>query len=142
MGLALSTGGHRIPTTAEHQFTHDDLMVPVVVPLRAVSYCGGRRLAGRLNFGRLSARMGAHMNAPEAYLRESCEVRLLGATVKQTSYRAVAFFTQVAKNLRPEVGCIVQLANGGPGVPDGGLFVPRTCYIARGGRRWTRRRSR
>jgi hypothetical protein len=66
------------------------------------------------------------MDALEAYLRDLCEIRSSGAGVKETSYYAALFdlFNEVGKSLKPKVRCILQLANRGAGLPDGGLFTP------------------
>jgi SAM-dependent methyltransferase len=66
------------------------------------------------------------MDALEAYLRDLCEIRSSGAGVKETSYYAALsnLFNEVGKSLKPKVRCILQLANRGAGLPDGGLFTP------------------
>jgi hypothetical protein len=66
------------------------------------------------------------MDALETYLRDLYEIRSSGAGVKETSYYAalLSLFNEVGKSLKPRVRCILQLANRGAGLPDGGLFTP------------------
>jgi SAM-dependent methyltransferase len=66
------------------------------------------------------------MDALETYLRDLYEIRSSGAAVKETSYYAALsnLFNEVGKSLKPKVRCILQLANRGAGLPDGGLFTP------------------
>ncbi|HJT79118.1 MAG TPA: N-6 DNA methylase, partial [Gemmataceae bacterium] len=60
------------------------------------------------------------------YLRELYEVRSTGAGVKETSYYpALAnLLNAVGHTLKPRVRCVINLANRGAGMPDGGLFTP------------------
>ena len=67
------------------------------------------------------------MSAPVAtYIRELGEIRSTGAAVKETSsYGTLAnLLNEVGKSLKPRVRCIINLANQGNGLPDGGLFTP------------------
>src|SRR5208282_2398930 len=66
------------------------------------------------------------MTPLETYLRELRDIRSSGAAVKETSYYpALAnLFNEVGKRLKPRVRCIINLANRGAGIPDGGLFTP------------------
>jgi hypothetical protein len=66
------------------------------------------------------------MDALETYLRDLYEIRSSGAGVKETSYYGALsnLFNEVGKSLKPKVRCILQLANRGAGLPDGGLFTP------------------
>lgn len=66
------------------------------------------------------------MNPLEAYLLDVYEIRSSGAAVKETSYYSALsnLFNEVGKSLKPKVRCILQLANRGAGLPDGGLFTP------------------
>ncbi|MGO8816644.1 MAG: type ISP restriction/modification enzyme [Terriglobia bacterium] len=49
-----------------------------------------------------------------------------GASVKETSYYPALsnLFNEIGKRLKPRVRCIINLANRGAGIPDGGLFTP------------------
>src|SRR5437764_12574304 len=66
------------------------------------------------------------LNALETYLRELYEIRSSGAGVKETSYSpALAnLLSAVGHTLKPRVRCVINLANRGAGMPDGGLFTP------------------
>lgn len=65
------------------------------------------------------------MTALETYLRELRDIRSSGAGVKETSYYPALsnLFKEVGKRLKPRVRCIINLANRGAGLPDGGLFT-------------------
>jgi hypothetical protein len=65
------------------------------------------------------------MTPLETYLRELRDIRSSGAGVKETSYYPALsnLFNEVGKRLKPRVRCIVNLANRGAGLPDGGLFT-------------------
>src|SRR5208282_4325223 len=65
------------------------------------------------------------MTPLETYLRELRDVRSSGAAVKETSYYPALsnLFNEIGKHLKPRVRCIINLANRGAGLPDGGLFT-------------------
>jgi len=65
------------------------------------------------------------MTPLEDYLRELRDIRSSGAAVKETSYYPALsnLFNEIGKHLKPRVRCIVNLANRGAGLPDGGLFT-------------------
>jgi hypothetical protein len=66
------------------------------------------------------------MTPIETYLRELRDIRSSGAGVKETSYYPALsnLLNEVGKRLKPRVRCIINLANRGAGLPDGGLFTP------------------
>ena len=66
------------------------------------------------------------MTPLETYLRELRDIRSSGAGVKETSYYPALsnLLNEVGKRLKPRVRCIINLANRGAGIPDGGLFTP------------------
>ena len=66
------------------------------------------------------------MTPLETYLRELRDIRSSGAGVKETSYYPALsnLFNEIGKRLKPRVRCIINLANRGAGIPDGGLFTP------------------
>ena len=66
------------------------------------------------------------MTPLETYLRELRDIRSSGAAVKETSYYPALsnLLNEVGKRLKPRVRCIINLANRGAGIPDGGLFTP------------------
>ena len=53
------------------------------------------------------------------------EIRRSAAGVKETSYYGTleTLFNEVGKTLKPKVRCVINLANRGAGIPDGGLFT-------------------
>jgi len=61
----------------------------------------------------------------EAYLTELRNTHLLGAATDETSgYPALkALLDAAGEGLKPKVRCVMQLANRGAGLPDGGLFT-------------------
>lgn len=65
------------------------------------------------------------MTPLEAYLRELHDIRSSGAAVKETSYYPALsnLLNEVGRRLKPRVRCIINLANRGAGLPDGGLFT-------------------
>ncbi|HEY4977257.1 MAG TPA: hypothetical protein VII05_07935, partial [Gaiellaceae bacterium] len=69
------------------------------------------------------------MDPVEAYLAELSAIRASGATVPETSgYGALAnLLTAVGHTLKPRVRCLINLANTGAGIPDGGLFLASQC---------------
>jgi hypothetical protein len=66
------------------------------------------------------------MTPLENYLRDVSQIHSSGAGVKETSYYpALAnLLNEVGKTVKPRVRCIINLANRGAGIPDGGLFTP------------------
>ena len=65
-------------------------------------------------------------NPVESYLEELAAVRASGAATKETSgYTPLAnLLNAIGQTLKPKVRCIIQLANSGAGLPDGGFFTP------------------
>jgi hypothetical protein len=66
------------------------------------------------------------MNLLVTYLEELHLLRTSGAGVKEASgYNALAnLLTALGQTLKPKVRCLLQLANSGAGIPDGGCFTP------------------
>jgi hypothetical protein len=66
------------------------------------------------------------MSPLETYLRAVSEIHASGAGVKETSYYPALsnLLNEVGAKLKPRVRCIINLANRGAGIPDGGLFTP------------------
>lgn len=66
------------------------------------------------------------MTPLETYLRELRDIRSSGAAVKETSYYPALsnLLNDVGRKLKPRVRCIINIANRGAGLPDGGLFTP------------------
>jgi hypothetical protein len=66
------------------------------------------------------------MNPLETYLENLFVIYSSGSGVKETSYYGTLenLFNEVGKTLKPRVRCIINLANKGGGIPDGGLFTP------------------
>ena len=66
------------------------------------------------------------MKPLEIYLKEVRDVRATGAAVAETSYYPALsnLFNEIGKTLKPKVRCVINLANRGAGLPDGGLFTP------------------
>jgi hypothetical protein len=65
------------------------------------------------------------MEPLETYLVELRNIRASGAAVPETSgYGALAnLLNEVGHKLKPRVRCLINLANTGAGIPDGGLFT-------------------
>ncbi len=65
------------------------------------------------------------MNTVETYLRELRDIRSTGAAVPETSYYGplANLLNEIGSTLRPKVRCVINLANRGAGIPDGGLFT-------------------
>ena len=61
----------------------------------------------------------------EAYFQDLRDIHQSGAGVKETSYYGSLekLLNGIGKSLKPQVRCIIQLANRGAGQPDGGLFT-------------------
>ncbi len=66
------------------------------------------------------------MNPLETYLQSLYEIHSSGAGVPETSgYSPLAnLLNEVGKFLKPRVRCIINIANRGAGLPDGGFFTP------------------
>src|SRR5258706_15847493 len=66
------------------------------------------------------------MNPLETYLQDLYDIHSSGSGVKETSYYGTLanLFNEVGKTLKPRVRCIINIANRGAGLPDGGLFTP------------------
>ena len=64
-------------------------------------------------------------NPLEAYLKELRDIRGTGAAVAETSfYPALSnLLNEIGKTLKPKVRCVINPANRGAGLPDGGLFT-------------------
>ncbi len=65
------------------------------------------------------------MTPLQTYLTELQSIRSTGAAVPETSYYGALanLFNAVGKSLKPKVSCVINLANRGAGIPDGGLFT-------------------
>jgi hypothetical protein len=65
------------------------------------------------------------MTPLETYLRDLNEIRSTGAGVEETSYYPALsnLLNEAGKRLKPRVRCVINLANRGAGLPDGGLFT-------------------
>jgi hypothetical protein len=63
-------------------------------------------------------------NLIKLYLADMGEVRGTGSNVPETSFYPALerLLTSIGKNLSPKVRCVINLANRGAGLPDGGLF--------------------
>ena len=66
------------------------------------------------------------MNPLESYLRELRDIRSTGAAVAETSFYPVLsnLLNEIGRDLKPKVRCVINIANRGAGLPDGGLFTP------------------
>ncbi len=67
----------------------------------------------------------AALSALETYLRELRDIRATGAAAPETSYYGVLerLLNEVGAELSPKVRCVLNPANRGAGIPDGGLFT-------------------
>ena len=65
------------------------------------------------------------MNPLQAYLTEMRDIRSTGAAVAETSFYGplANLLNEIGKSLKPKVRCVINLANRGAGIPDGGLFT-------------------
>ncbi len=65
------------------------------------------------------------MDALETYLTDLRDIRSTGAAVAETSfYPAISnLLDEIGKSLKPKVRCVINIANRGAGLPDGGLFT-------------------
>jgi hypothetical protein len=65
------------------------------------------------------------MDAVERYLEHVRLISDSGAAVPETSYYPplAELLNEIGRTLDPKVRCIINLANRGAGLPDGGLFT-------------------
>jgi hypothetical protein len=65
------------------------------------------------------------MNPVETYLAELRDIRATRAAVAETSYYGplASLLNEIGATLKPKVRCVINLANRGAGIPDGGLFT-------------------
>lgn len=64
------------------------------------------------------------MDALETYLAELSANRAAGAVPETSGYGALAnLLNEIGHRLKPRVRCVINPANRGAGIPDGGLFV-------------------
>ena len=65
------------------------------------------------------------VNPLESYLKECHDIRATGAAVAETSFYPVLsnLFNEIGKTLKPKVRCVINIANRGAGLPDGGFFT-------------------
>lgn len=63
-------------------------------------------------------------NLIERYLKDMRDVWGTGSNVPETSFYPALerLLTDIGKSLKPNVRCVINLANRGAGIPDGGLF--------------------
>lgn len=73
--------------------------------------------------------MTPRTNILETFLAEIARIRATGAGVEETSYYPALSIAlnEVGGSLKPKVQCVLQLANRGAGLPDGGLFTAEQC---------------
>src|SRR5437762_1837704 len=66
------------------------------------------------------------MNSLETYLHNLSAIRRSGAGVKETSYYGTLenLLNEIGKTLKPKLRTIINIANKGAGLPDGGFFTP------------------
>jgi hypothetical protein len=66
------------------------------------------------------------MDLLQTYLESLNVIHSSGSAVKETSYYGTLenLLNEVGKALKPRVRCIINIANRGAGLPDGGLFTP------------------
>jgi hypothetical protein len=64
------------------------------------------------------------VDALEPYLVELSANRLAGAVPETSGYGPLAtLLNEVGRYLKPKVRCVINPANRGAGIPDGGFFV-------------------
>jgi hypothetical protein len=65
------------------------------------------------------------VNPLETYFRGLRDIRSTGAPTPETSYYGTLanLVNEIGKKLKPRVRCVINLANRGAGMPDGGLFT-------------------
>lgn len=65
------------------------------------------------------------MHPLEAYLKDLRDIRSTGAAVAETSFYPTLsnLLDEIGRSLKPRVRCVINLANRGAGLPDGGLFT-------------------
>lgn len=73
--------------------------------------------------------MTPRTNLLETYLTEIRHTRATGAGVEEASYYPALAnaLNEIGRSLKPKVTCVLQLANHGAGLPDGGLFTAEQC---------------
>jgi hypothetical protein len=66
------------------------------------------------------------MDLLQTYLESLNVIHSSGSAVKETSYYGTleSLLNEVGKALKPRVRCVINIANRGAGLPDGGLFTP------------------
>src|SRR5215210_3877812 len=66
------------------------------------------------------------MNPLESYFQNLSAIRSSGAAVKETSYYGTLdnLLNEIGQTLKPKVRSIINIANKGGGLPDGGFFTP------------------
>lgn len=66
-----------------------------------------------------------HDNEIEHYLNDLSEIRGSRSGSPETSFYPALkkLLTSIGKSLNPKVRCVINLANRGAGLPDGGLFT-------------------
>lgn len=66
------------------------------------------------------------MDLLQTYLESLNIIHSSGSAVRETSYYGTLenLLNEVGKALKPRVRCIINIANKGAGIPDGGLFTP------------------
>ena len=64
-------------------------------------------------------------NLIERYLRDVTEIHGTRANAPETSFYPALerLLSEIGRSLSPKVRCVVNLANRGAGLPDGGLFT-------------------
>lgn len=74
------------------------------------------------------------MDPLETFLRDVRDIRRTGAGTPETSYYGAlaALLNDIGKSLKPKVRTVLQLANAGAGLPDGGLFTSDQLQRAKG----------
>ena len=65
-------------------------------------------------------------NLIERYLADLGEIRGTRANVPETSFYPALerLLSDIGKTLSPKVRCVINLANRGAGIPDGGFYTP------------------
>lgn len=65
------------------------------------------------------------MNPLETYLKDIRDIHSTGAAVKELSFYPPLsnLLNEIGKSLKPKVRCVINIANRGAGLPDGGLFT-------------------
>ncbi len=65
------------------------------------------------------------MNPVEKYFQDLRDIRSTGAAVPETSYYGAleSLLNEIGRTMNPKVRCVINIANRGVGIPDGGLFT-------------------